>query len=148
MDKVIKIIKEIPKKLEWDEYFMTTTYLISQRSSCDRLHVGCIIVYDKRIIATGYNGHISGSIHDSFIRDGHEQLTIHAEMNAIADAAKRGISVNDSIAYITHMPCVNCAKILIAAGIKEIIYAEDYNNDEIVKILCDMGKINLKKYII
>jgi dCMP deaminase len=128
----------------WDEYFMATAKLIASRSNCERLNVGCVIVSSgerkNRLIAAGYNGWLPGTPHASRIRDGHEQATVHAEQNAIADAARRGSSVDGCVAYVTHYPCINCAKILAAAGISEIRYHADYNNDSLVAaILLDAG---------
>ena len=146
MTTIINYIKEMNYRPCWEEYFMDVAFLISKRSSCDRLHVGCVIVNDKRIITTGYNGHIKGTPHISLIRDGHEQMTIHAETNAITDAASRGIKLYGSSAYVTHYPCINCAKNLIASGIKEIIYAEDYKNDEICEQLYSLANVKITKY--
>tara|TARA_B100001564_G_scaffold70546_1_gene55991 strand:- start:1561 stop:1848 length:288 start_codon:yes stop_codon:yes gene_type:complete len=80
----------------------------------------------------GYNGFLGGCEHKSILRNGHEQATIHAEINAITDAAKRGVSVDGSIAYITHYPCLNCYKALASSGIKKIIYKLDYRNDVVI----------------
>lgn len=133
----------------WDEYFMATAVLLSTRSSCERLNVGCLIVtsgaHKNRIVAAGYNGFLPGSPHVSRLRDGHEQATVHAEQNAVADAARRGSSVEGCVAYVTHFPCVNCAKILASAGIAEIRYRSDYNNDPLVApMLAEAGVIMLK----
>jgi dCMP deaminase len=120
----------------WDDYFMATAVLLSTRSSCERLHVGCVIVSGgerkNRIIAAGYNGYLPGTPHTSRVREGHEQSTVHAEQNAISDAARRGSSVEGCVAYVTHFPCINCAKILAAAGIAEVRYRTDYKNDPLV----------------
>ena len=120
----------------WDEYFMATAMLISTRSPCERLHVGCVIVSGgdrkNRIVAAGYNGFLPGTPHISRLREGHEQATVHAEQNAIADAARRGSAVEGCVAYVTYFPCINCAKILAASGIAEIRYRRDYNNDPLV----------------
>lgn len=123
------------KRLDWNEYFMSIAKLTSVRSSCIRLQVGCVIVKDKHIVSTGYNGFLPSFPHESIVINNHEQATVHAEQNAIADAACRGTSVNNSIAYITHYPCINCFKILIASGIKTIYYLNDYNNDPTINIL-------------
>jgi dCMP deaminase len=134
-------------RLNWDEYFMETALLISRRSPCERLNVGCVLVKNNRIISAGYNGFLPGASHISIIKDNHEQATVHAEQNAIADCANRGVSTNNAIAYITHYPCINCFKILVASGIKEIKYLNDYRNDEnINKIIDSMeNKINISK---
>ena len=94
----------------------------------------------------GYNGFLSKYVHKSIIRDDHEQATVHAEQNAISDAAKRGVSLNDCVAYITHYPCLNCAKMLYSSGIKDIIYLDDYKNDILINEI--FGKnINIKKLL-
>jgi len=83
----------------------------------------------------GYNGFLSGTEHYSIVRDGHEQGTIHAEINAITDAAKRGASIDDCVAYVTHYPCLNCYKALASSGIKKVYYKTDYKNDPVVEEL-------------
>jgi dCMP deaminase len=94
----------------------------------------------NRLIAAGYNGFLPGTPHTSRVREGHEQATVHAEQNAIADAARRGSSVEGCTAYVTHFPCINCAKILAAAGIAEVRYRNDYKNDPLVEpLLADAG---------
>ena len=116
----------------WKEYFKDIVILTSKRSPCKRLQVGCLLVNNNRIISQGYNGYLPGAEHKQIMRNNHEVATIHAEQNSITDCAKRGVSCKDSIAYITHYPCLNCVKLLSASGIKEIYYIEDYNNDELV----------------
>ena len=142
MDLIINLNNNLNKRLSWDEYFMSTAILLSSRSSCKRLHVGCVLVKDKRIISGGYNGFLSGAPHESIIIDNHEIATVHAEQNAIADCASRGVSVNNSTCYITHYPCINCAKILAASKIQNIIYLNNYKNDNNVKKL--LNDINIK----
>ena len=93
---------------EWNDYFMSIAILVSQRSSCSRLKVGCVIVNNNRIISTGYNGFLPGAEHHSIVIDNHEQATVHAEQNSICDAASRMVSVKNSTIYITHYPCLNC----------------------------------------
>lgn len=122
-------------RLSWDEYFMRIAQLSSVRSPCTRLKVGCVLVKNNRMISMGYNGFLTGCDHKSIVKNNHEQATIHAEVNAITDAAKRGVSIENAIAYLTHYPCLNCFKALAASGIKKIIYFEDYKNDPTVKEL-------------
>jgi len=134
---VREIVARLPGgRPSWDEYFMGTALLISSRSPCERLHVGCVLVtggeHKNRLVAAGYNGFLPGAPHQSRVRDGHEQATVHAEQNAITDAARRGISVNGATAYITHFPCINCAKLLAAAGVRVVKYHLDYKNDPLV----------------
>jgi len=128
----------------WDQYFMATAVLISTRSPCERLHVGCVLVSGgerkNRLVAAGYNGFLPGAQHLSRMREGHEQATVHAEQNAVADAARRGSGVEGCVAYVTHFPCINCAKILAAAGISEVKYRADYHNDPLVEpLLAEAG---------
>jgi len=120
------------KRPTWDEYFKEIVQVTATRSPCDRLHVGCLFVKDNRIVSQGYNGFLPGCEHKSIVRDGHEQATVHAEQNAIADCAKRGVSCQGCIAYITHYPCIICCRLLIAAGITSIKYIQNYKNDELV----------------
>ena len=129
----------------WTEYFKELTYLTASRSPCKRLNVGCIIVKNNRIISQGYNGYLPGCPHEQVLRDGHEVGTVHAEQNAITDCAKRGVCCDEGIAYITHYPCLNCAKVLFSSGIKEINYINDFKNDELVKKFADDINVTLNK---
>jgi dCMP deaminase len=144
VDAIAAAARAFPRRPSWDEYFMATAFLIASRSNCERLHVGCVIVTGgerkNRIVTAGYNGFLPGTPHVSRVRDGHEQATVHAEQNAVSDAARRGSSVEGCVAYVTHFPCINCAKILAAAGIADIRYREDYSNDPLVApLLADAG---------
>ena len=124
----------------WDQYFKNIAQVTSTRSPCERLQVGCVLVKDNRIISQGYNGFLPGTPYQSIIRDGHEQGTIHAEQNAICDCARRGASCEGCTAYITHYPCVICTRIMLAAGIKEIKYIDNYKNDELVTKFCSTAE--------
>ena len=128
-------------RINWDEYFMCIALLASCRSPCNRLHVGTVIIQNNRIISMGYNGFIAGCSHISHIRDGHEQATIHSEINAITDCAKRGVSLDGATIYITHYPCLNCFKTIAGSGIKNIKYLNDYNNDLLVEQLAKESNI-------
>jgi len=121
----------------WDEYFKEIVQVTAKRSACERLQVGCILVRDNRIVAQGYNGFLPGCQHESIVRDGHEQATVHAEQNAVADCARRGTSCEGCTAYITHYPCVICCRILLAAGIRCIKYIHDYKNDILIDYFID-----------
>lgn len=137
-------------RLTWDEYFMNLAITVSERGTCDRAYVGCVIVNeDNRIVTTGYNGSIKGNPHCDDIghtmRDGHCIATIHAEMNALLYCAKEGISVKGCKAYVTHFPCLNCTKSLIQAGIKQIYYKEVYRVDEYAIELLKRNKISYEK---
>ena len=114
----------------WDEYFMRIAHEVATRSTCPRLAVGAVIVRDKRILTTGYNGSPSGMPHcddvGCLIRivDGREscQRTLHAEQNAIIQAAYHGVSVTGASIYCTHQPCLMCVKMIMNAGIEEVHY--------------------------
>jgi dCMP deaminase len=114
---------------------MKTAQLASVRSPCERLQVGCVLVKNNRLISMGYNGFLGGCEHKSIVRDNHEQATIHAEINAVTDAAKRGVSIDGAEAYVTHYPCLNCYKALASSGVKKIYYSTDYKNDPVVEEL-------------
>ena len=119
---------------DWDSYFMKIAFAVSERSTCDRAFVGCVLVRDKRILTTGFNGSPAGQEHcdevGHLIVEGHCVRTIHAETNAIIQAALHGVSSKGAICYVTHMPCIQCAKALINAGITKIIYSVAYRADE------------------
>ena len=121
-------------RITWDQYFSKIVKVTSERSPCERLKVGCLLVKENRIISQGYNGFLPGHPHVSMVRDDHEQATVHAEQNAIADCAKRGVSCSGSTAYITHYPCIICCRMLLASGISKVKYLEDYKNDELVEV--------------
>ena len=134
------------ERLSWDEYFSKIVSVTAERSPCERLQVGCLLVKENRIISQGYNGFLPGCPHESIVRDNHEQATLHAEQNALMDCAKRGVSCEGCTAYITHYPCIICTRLLLAGGIKKINYLNDYKNDELVKIFtdqCDVGVFKL-----
>ena len=126
------------KRPSWDEYFLDMSGLVSKRSTCLRRKVGAVLVKDKRILATGYNGAPRGLSHCLDIGCLRDELKIpsgqrhelcralHAEQNALIQASLYGISVKDSSLYATNQPCVICAKMLINAGIKEIVIADGY----------------------
>lgn len=145
MTNLLEDIKKYENRLSWDEYFIDLAFLVSKRSACERLHVGCILVKNSRMISAGYNGFLPKASHTSVVRDNHEQMTMHAEMNAICDCAKRGVDCDQAIAYITHYPCINCFKMLASAGIKQIKFHDDYKNDELVKNLAIEVGISIQK---
>ncbi len=129
----------------WEEYFKDIVLCTAKRSPCHRLQVGCLLVKDKRIVATGYNGFLPGAEHRSIVVDDHEQATVHAEQNCISDCAKRGICTEGTTAYITHYSCLNCFKILAASGVREILYLNDYKNNPLVEELNKDVKIPIRR---
>jgi dCMP deaminase len=129
----------------WEEYFKEIVSITSKRSPCERLQVGCLLIKDNRIISQGYNGFLPGCPHESIVENNHEQATVHAEQNAVADCAKRGVSCHKCIAYITHYPCINCMKILCASGIEQIKYINDYKNDKNVTRLSELSNVKINK---
>ena len=129
----------------WNEYFCEIVTATAKRSPCKRLHVGCLLTKNNRIISQGYNGFLPGCPHNSIIRDGHEQATIHAEQNALCDCAKRGVPTIGCTAYITHFPCLICARLLLAAGISKIYYMNDYKNDDLVHLFCLQKNVIVEK---
>ena len=116
----------------WDEYFMKLAMLASERATCPRMHCGCVLVKDKEVITTGYNGSIPGDAHcedvGCLVVDNHCVRTNHAEMNALVQAARKGHAVDGATAYVTNMPCTTCAKALIAGGIRRVVVFSDYHD--------------------
>ena len=117
---------------QWDEYFLKLAMLASERATCPRMHCGCVLVKNKEVIATGYNGSIPGDDHcedvGCMVVDNHCVRTVHAEMNALVQAAKKGHAIEGATAYVTNMPCTSCAKALIAAGIRRVVVFSDYHD--------------------
>lgn len=144
--------KYVDERPSWDQYFMEMAELTAKRSTCMRRNVGAVIVKDKHLVATGYNGAPRGIRHcaeiGSCLREElkvpsgqrHELCrALHAEQNAIIQAATLGVSIEDSTIYITHQPCVICAKMIINAGIKRIVVKEGYPDDLAVEMLEEAG---------
>jgi dCMP deaminase len=134
----------------WDEYFMMMARdVVSQRATCLRRKVGAVIVRNKRILTTGYNGSPPGLPHCTDVGcqivEGHCIRTIHAEQNAIAQAALHGISTADSTIYVSAAPCVNCAKLLIAAGVTRVVYADKYTDSYGEQVLLEKG-VEVEQY--
>ena len=136
------------KRPDWDEYFLKLAMLASERATCPRMHCGCVIVKDKNVIATGYNGSIPGDQHceeiGCLVIDNHCVRTVHAEMNALIQAAKRGHAIDGATAYVTNMPCTTCAKALITAGIKRVVVFSDYH-DTLALEFFTKGKVKIDK---
>jgi dCMP deaminase len=125
--------KAVHVRPTWDEYFMGIAFSVAERSTCDRAHVGAVLVRDRRILTTGYNGAPAGLPHcddvGHLMIDGHCVRTLHAEQNAIIQAALHGVSIQGATAYVTHQPCLTCAKMLINSGIGRIVYAGNYPDE-------------------
>ncbi len=138
------------KRPTWDQYFMTITRQVAERSTCLRAKVGAVIVRDRNILATGYNGSPAGLphciepgvgclIYESKTPDGEIEQncyrTIHAEMNAITQAAKNGAAIRDADIYVTHTPCIQCLKVLINTGIRTVFYEKEYKLHTVEELL-------------
>ena len=126
-------------RASWDEYFMNIAREVATRATCDRKHVGAVIVRDRSILATGYNGSPAGMSHcldvgcliyESRTPDGDLEQncyrTIHAEINAISQAARNGAAIRDADIYVTHTPCIHCIKVLINTGVRRVYYGREY----------------------
>lgn len=148
---------------KWDEYFLKLAMLASERSTCSRMHCGCVLVKDRFVLATGYNGSLPHQPHcdeaGCLIVDNHCVRTNHAEINALVQAAIHGGAIKGATAYITNMSCTTCSKALITAGIKKVVVFSDFHdtlatkfyNDsdvEIIKLKMPEKEIkyNLKDY--
>jgi len=125
------------QRVHWNEYFMNIAEQVATRSTCDRKHVGAVIVRDRTILSTGYNGSLRGAPHcdeaGHDMENGHCVRTVHAEANAVAQAAKHGIQIDASEIYVTASPCLTCFKLLVNAGITKIYYKEFYRDNRITE---------------
>lgn len=137
------------KRIDWDQYFMIQAALLASRSTCNRLAVGAVLVRDKRIIGSGYNGSVAGDDHcidvGCELRDGHCVRTIHAEMNALLQCARFGTSTAGAVLYVTDFPCLQCTKSLLQAGITEINYLRNYHNDDYARKLLRLKQVQLRQ---
>ncbi len=137
------------KRPEWDEYFLKLAMLASERATCPRMHCGCVLVKDKNVIATGYNGSIPGDEHcddvGCLMVENHCVRTVHAEMNALIQAARRGHAVEGATAYVTNMPCTTCAKALITAGVKRVVVFSDFHDTLAIEFF-NKAKIIIDKH--
>src|SRR5512136_1920548 len=122
-------------RVPWDQYFMNIAQVVSSRSTCARKFVGAVIVRDKTILSTGYNGSIRGMPHCTevghMMENGHCVATIHAESNAILQAARNGVMIDGGTIYVTASPCWNCFKEIANSGLKRVVYGEFYRDDRI-----------------
>lgn len=142
---------EVRQRPSWDEYFMEIAYLVAKRSTCLRRQVGAVLVRSKHILSTGYNGAPRGVPHCLDVGCTREKLGIpsgqqqehcrgiHAEQNAIIQAALHGVSTEGATLYCTNQPCTLCAKMLINAGIKRIVYEGEYPDDLARELLAEAG---------
>jgi len=130
-------------RASWEEYFMNIAKQVATRSTCDRKSVGAVIVRDKTILSTGYNGSIRGMPHcdeaGHMMENGHCVATIHAEANAVLQAAKNGVKIEGAEVYITASPCWSCFKMMANAGIKKIYYGEFYRDERIFETAKKIG---------
>ena len=131
------------KRASWDEYFMKIASDVATRSTCDRKHVGAVIVRDRSILATGYNGSIRGLGHcddeGHLMQDGHCVRTIHAEANAVIQAARNGVRIDGADIYVTASPCFNCFKMIANSGIVRIVFDEFYRDERIFDFARQLG---------
>jgi len=143
-ETVHEILLEDTERIDIDHYFMKIAEIVKERSTCVKQKVGAVLVKDKHIISTGYNGAPKGVTHctkETCLRQGLNSLEkaylcrgAHAEANAIAQAAFHGVSTKDSVIYCTHFPCMSCSKLLINSGVKKIYYAREYDMDNTLKM--------------
>jgi dCMP deaminase len=145
------------KRPTYDKYFMEMAHVVAKRSTCLRRKVGAILVKDKHILSTGYNGAPKGLAHCEEVGCLREKLKVpsgkrhelcrglHAEQNAIIQAAVFGVSIKNSVLYCTNTPCVVCVKMLINAGVNEVVYSGDYP-DELAKKMLSESKIKIRNY--
>ncbi len=133
----------------WESYFIGLAEHIATRSTCDRLHVGAVFVRDSRILCTGYNGSLPGRPHcqdvGCVVVNNSCVSTVHAETNAIAQAAQHGVSLKDSWLYVTHVPCIACYKIVLAAGCSRVYYRMWYGQTPLEQYRAFQGMSRLEQ---
>jgi dCMP deaminase len=134
---------EMSPRVSWDAYFMNIAREVATRSTCARKHVGATIVRDKVILSTGYNGSIRGMPHcdeaGHMMEDGHCVRTIHAESNAIIQAATHGTRIEGASIYVTASPCWNCFKMIANAGLTRVVFGEFYRDERIFAVAQELG---------
>ena len=130
-------------RASWDEYFMNIARAVATRSTCSRKHVGAVVVRDKVILSTGYNGSVRGLPHcdevGHMLEDGHCVRTIHAEANAIVQAATHGTRIEGATIYVTASPCWSCFKMIANAGLKKIVFGEFYRDERIFEVAQELS---------
>lgn len=131
------------QRVSWHEYFMNIAEQVATRSTCGRKHVGAVIVRDRTILSTGYNGSLRGAPHcddaGHDMENDHCVRTVHAEANAIAQAAKHGVRIDQAEIYVTASPCLTCFKLVANAGITKIYYKEFYRDERITEYAKQAG---------
>jgi dCMP deaminase len=131
------------QRVPWDQYFMNIAQVVASRSTCPRKFVGAVIVKDRTILSTGYNGSIRGMPHcmddGHMMENDHCVATIHAEANAIIQAAKNGVMIDGAMIYVTASPCWNCFKQIANSGVRRIVYGEFYRDERIFKVAEHLG---------
>lgn len=132
----------------WDAYFVRIAYDVATRATCDRRHVGCVLVRDKCILGTGFNGSLRGQDHcddaGHVMVDGHCVRVIHAEANALMQAARHGVRVDGATAYVTAFPCHGCLKLLAQAGVVAVVYAEPYRPDDDAEVAAMAAAVGIE----
>ena len=133
-----------------DQYFMEIARLTSSRGTCDRRLVGALVVRDRHIIATGYNGSVYGDVHcdevGHLLENGHCIRTVHAEQNALIQCARYGEATSGTLIYVTDFPCIICTKLIIQAGVKEVVYAREYGDTAYAKELLAGAGLAVRQY--
>lgn len=132
-----------PPRATWDEYFMDLARVVASRATCDRKHVGSALVRDRTVLSTGYNGSIRGLPHcdevGHLMENGHCVATVHAEANAIVQAAKNGVRIDGATIYTTASPCWPCFKLIANAGCARIVYGEFYRDERVFEYAKKVG---------
>ncbi len=130
-------------RVSWHEYFMNIAHQVATRATCDRKHVGAVIVRDRTILSTGYNGSIRGLPHcdeaGHMMESGHCVRTVHAEANAICQAATNGVAIQGADIYTTASPCWSCFKLIANSGITRIFYGEFYRDERALELADALG---------
>jgi dCMP deaminase len=131
------------RRVSWNRYFMNLAVQAATRSTCPRKSVGAVIVRDKTVLSTGYNGSLRGAPHcdeaGCLMEGGHCVRTVHAEANALVQAARHGVRLEGAEIYVTASPCFNCFKLIVNAGIRTVYYGEFYRDEQVLRFAQELG---------
>lgn len=136
-------VGEAMNRVSWERYFMNLAIQAATRSTCPRKSVGAVIVRDKTVLSTGYNGSLRGAPHCTevgcLMENDHCIRTVHAEANALVQAAHNGVRLEGAEIYVTASPCFNCFKLIVNAGIRRVCYGEFYRDDKVLRFADELG---------
>jgi dCMP deaminase len=143
LQAVVDVDARAHPRMPWDDYLMALAVLASWRSPSPKRQVGALLARNDRVLSTGYNGYVPGAPHVSVEVDGREVNTVHAEQNAITCAARCGTALDQATMYVTHYPCLDCAKALVASGVRRVVFLHEYKKTAVCEELLSQARIQV-----